>query len=270
MPTNAATGRILDPSGRSCRCSRHYTRLSRNLFRSATTSICSAQRLSEARCPACEQALAVKGDLDPNPAVKTHFAHRRDSNAPVCPIKSEGAIRYQVFTESLPDTDAAAALRASFFENWTYHWHQFKKYVGTADVKDFAQALREVDTKGVWKYRGIQEHEVIIAMLATRDFKPIKDKNGKVLRSRWVRFWFRSEVEALQEFWNLGDGQKVMIRAEYDLSARATKIREDAFQDFGVLAVDSSYLENEAYAEVPTFVHIIMSERFPRLIDPPV
>lgn len=230
----------------------------------------STPSLGDARCPACEQPLAVRGDLDPNPAIKAHFAHRRDPDSPVCPIKSEGAIRYQVLTETLPDTEAAAALRARFFENWTYHWHQFKKYVRTVDAKDFAEALREVDAKGVWKYRDIKEHEVIIAMLATRDFKPVKDKNGNVFRSRWVRFWFRSEVENLQEFWNLGDGQKVMIRAEYDLSARATKIREDAFQDFGVLAVDSRYLENEAYAEVPRIVQTIMSERFPRMIDPPV
>lgn len=230
----------------------------------------STASVGDARCPACEQPLAVKGDLDPNPAVKTHFAHRRDSNAPVCPIKSEGAILYQVLTDNLPDTDAAAALRTRFFENWTYHWHQFKKYVHTVDIKDFAKALRTVDAKGVWKYRGIQEHEVIIAMLATMDFKPVTDKNGNVFRSSWVRFWFRSEVAGLQEFWNLGDGQKVMIRAEYDLSARATKINEDKFQDFSVLEVDSSYLENVAYAHVPAFVQTIMSERFPRLIDPPV
>lgn len=165
---------------------------------------------------------------------------------------------------SLPDTDTARALRESFFKNWTYHWHQFKKNVGTVDAKDFAEALREVDARGVWKYRDIEEHEVIIAMLATKDFKPVKG-----YRSRWVRFWFRSEVENLQEFWNLGDGQKVMIRAEYDRPARATKIREDRFKDFGVLEVDSSYLENEAHAVVPEFVQTIMSERFPRLIDPP-
>lgn len=224
----------------------------------------STPSFGDARCPACEQPLTVKGDLDPKPGVKTHFAHRRDPNSPVCPIKSEGAIRYQVLTETLPDTEAARSLRERFFKNWTYHWHQFKKYVRTVDANDFAKALQEVDARGVWKYRDIKEHEVIIAMLATRDFKPVKN-----YRARWVRFWFRSEVENLQEFWNLGGSKKVMIRAEYDLSARATKIREDKFKDFSVLPVDSSYLDDEAYAEVPRVVQAILSKHFPRLIDPP-
>jgi len=225
--------------------------------------------IGDARCPACEQPLLVKGDIDPKKAIKTHFAHRRDPTAPVCPIKSEGAIRYEVLTDALPDTEASVALRTRFFENWTYHWHQFKKYVRAVDIKDFASALRAVDTKGVWKYRDIEEHEVIIAMLATLDFQPVTDNKGKVLRSSWVRFWFRSDVANLQEFWNLGDGQKVMIRAEYELPAKATMIREDKFRDFSVLEVDSDYLENEAYAQVPEFVRIVMSERFPRMIVVP-
>jgi hypothetical protein len=222
-----------------------------------------------ARCPACNQPLSVKADNDPNLTVKAHFAHVRNKTSPPCPIKSEGAIRYSVLTENLPNTQAAVALRVSFFKNWTYHWHQFKKYVGTVNIKDFASALHEVDVNGVWKYRNIQEHEVIIAMLAIMDFKPTKDKAGKVLRSRWVRFWFRSDVISLQKFWNLGRAQKSLIRAEYDLSARATMIREDKFLDFRVVEVDETFLSNEEFSEVPSFVRLLMSERFPGLIDPP-
>lgn len=225
-----------------------------------------------ARCPACDQPLIVKGDIAPRAAIKAHFAHVRAKTAPQCPIKSEGAIRYAVLTESLCETAAAAALKARFFENWTYHWHQFKKYVGTADVKDFASALQQVDVKGVWKYQNIQEHEVVVAMLAIEDFKPTKDRAGNILRSRWVRFWFRSHVTGLAQFWNLNNGQKELIRAEYDLSAKATKIREDAFTDFKVVAVDSTYLQKAQFGEAPYYVKLIMSERFPGLVavpDPP-
>ncbi|MDC6379929.1 hypothetical protein BW687_007035 [Pseudomonas graminis] len=222
-----------------------------------------------ARCPACSQPLSVRADNDPNPAVQVHFAHDRNPNAPACPIKSAGAIRYAVLTSTLPNTQAAAALRESFFKNWTYHWHQFKKYVGTVDIKDFATALRDVDNNGVWKYTNIQEHEIIIAMLATMDFKPTKNSAGKVLRSRWVRFWFRSHVTNLQQFWNLGNGQKDLIRAVYDLSNKAKMIREDKFIDFKVVAVDDTFLSNQQFSEVPEFVQLLMSERFPGLVKPP-
>ncbi|MBA2923019.1 hypothetical protein G9Q84_08955 [Pseudomonas sp. P7] len=222
-----------------------------------------------ARCPACNQPLSEKAVNDPDPAVKAHFAHVRNPKAPKCPIKAEGAIRYSVLTANFPDTQAAADLRSSFFKNWTYHWHQFKKYVRTADIKDFTSALREIDNNGVWKYQNIQEHEVIIAMLATRDFKPTKNSDGKVLRSRWVRFWFRSHVTSLQQFWNIGAGQKDLIRAEYDLSERATKIKEDKFLDFKVVTVDSTFLSNQDFSEAPRFVHVVMSERFPNMVAPP-
>jgi hypothetical protein len=222
-----------------------------------------------ARCPACDQPLSVKADNDPDPAVKAHFAHVQNKDAPRCPIKSEGAMRYAVLTTSLLDSQASRALRESFFKNWTYHWHQFKKHVGTVDIKDFASALRNVDSKGVWKYQNIQEHEIIIAMLSTMDFKPTKDKAGTPLRTRWVRFWFRSYVTSLEQFWNLGGAQKNLIRAEYDLSAKATKIREDKFLNFRIVDVDATFLLDENFAEVPSFVRLIMSERFPGLIDPP-
>lgn len=144
--------------------------------------------LGDARCPACEQGLGVKGDGTPTASVTAHFHHRRDVSAPRCPIKSEGAIRYGVLTENLPNTEAAAKLRNDFFDNWTYHWHQFKSYVKGVDIKDFVSALSEVDKKKVWRYKDIKEHEIIIAMLASRDFKPVKDKAGNQLRSQWVRF----------------------------------------------------------------------------------
>lgn len=225
--------------------------------------------IGDARCPACEQGLGVKGDGVPNSGIKAHFYHRRDESAPRCPIKSEGAIRYVVLTERLPDTDLAAKLRKDFFNNWTYHWHQFKSYVKGVDIKDFAKALSELDERKVWRYRDIKEHEVIIVMLATRDFKPVKDKEGNFLRSRWVRFWFKSEVKELDEFWNLGDGQKVLIRAEYELSDRATKIQESAFRDFDVVRVKSDYMKREDYSTVPYFVQLVMSERFPGLVAVP-
>lgn len=106
-------------------------------------------------------------------------------------------------------------------------------------------------------------------MLATRDFKPTKNSDGKVLRSRWVRFWFRSYVTSLQQFWNIGAGQKDLIRAEYDLSEKATKIKEDTFLDFKVVAVDSTFLSNQDFSEAPRFVHVVMSERFPKMVAPP-
>ncbi|QHE97947.1 hypothetical protein LCG56_05685 [Pseudomonas cannabina pv. alisalensis] len=224
-----------------------------------------------ARCPACEQALSIRGNLSPSASVLEHFTHVRDQNAPPCPIKSEGAIRYEVLTDTLPDTQRAAGLRAAFFENWTYHWHQFRTYVGHADIKDFAAALRAVDEKGVWKYRHIQEHEIIVAMLATMDFKPVKnpDKKGQWLRKPWVRFWFRSGVAGLHDFWNLADGRKDLIRAEYALSAKAKMISADKFKDFKVVNVENSYLTNPLYAGVPYFVQLIMSERFPGLVAAP-
>lgn len=222
--------------------------------------------IGDARCPACNQPLALKGVESPNPSVKPHFAHRLDDNAPRCPIKSEGAIRYEVLTECLPDTDAAQALRKAFFQNWAYHWHQFRRYVKTVDVKDFAAALKEVDQRRVWRYKDIREHEIIIAMLATRDFKPVKAQDGKVWRSKWVRFWFKSEVRSLDDFWNLGDAQKILVRAEYKLSERATKIRENAFKDFDVVPVESSYMSEAADASVPEPVRRYMVKSFPKLI----
>lgn len=223
--------------------------------------------LGQPRCSACEQRLDVRGDLDPK--VRTRFKHQRDPGAPRCPIKSEGGTRYEILTEGIIDTEAAAALRRSFFANWTYHWHQFRRYVQGVDIKDFAAALKDIDDRRVWRYVGLQEHEVIIAMLATRDFKPVKKANGEMVRSRWVRFWFRSGVRSLQDFWNLGDPQKILIRAEYDLTARATVLSANKLQEFAVVNVESDYLQNEEYAKVHTFIRQVMSERFPGLIAPP-
>lgn len=76
-------------------------------------------------------------------------------------------------------------------------------------------------------------------------------------------------MRELDEFWNLGDGQKVLIRAEYKLPDKATKIREDAFSDFDVVRVKSDYMKREDYAKVPPFVQLIMSESFPGLVAAP-
>jgi hypothetical protein len=49
----------------------------------------------------------------------------------------------------------------------------------------------------------------------------------------------------------------------------AKMISADKFKDFQVVKVEDSYLTNPQYANVPYYVQLIMSERFPGLVAAP-
>jgi len=116
-------------------------------------------------------------------------------------------------------------------------------HVGYADVNDFIKALKVADKEHVWRYRKLQELEVIIALMLISDFKPIIGKT-KVWRENWIRFWFESQAKNFQEFWNLSDDKKTIIRAEYNFPVGEKRINPDYLSKYKNIDVSENYLLN--------------------------
>lgn len=194
-----------------------------------------------ALCPACKQSLHLKGELDPE--VTTIFSHNPNSGA--CPIKESGKHKYSVLPDVDEDTDRSRKLKASFLENWKFHWNRFRKYAGHADIEDFIALIEYADKRNVWRYRNLEECEVVIVLLVIKDFKPVINSKGHALRKYWVRFWFESTVKGFDDFWNLPDASKRVLKASYKVPD-GEKLSPDYLVEYEVVAVDRTYLTNPA------------------------
>jgi hypothetical protein len=181
-----------------------------------------------------------------------------------CPIKLAGKHKYSVLSPVDYDPARAKQLRDSFFRNWKVHWKTFIRYVGTADIGDFIDVLKVADKAKVWCYRAIQEHEVVVVLMLISDFKPVlanrptqpqatnpvdaptldtpPQPEPKPWRKNWIRFWFESRARDFEEFWNLPEVNKVIIRVEYAVPAGETKLKPDYLDSFKVVDVSFNYL----------------------------
>lgn len=247
-----------------------------------------------ASCPACHQPLLIRGENGVQD--RQTFAHFPDSRV-FCAIKAAGKHKYSVLCPVGYDEVVAEELRDSFFKNWKVHWKRFMRYVGFVDIADFIAVLKVADAANVWGYRAIKEHEVIVALMLISDFKPVlasrpvplqqqvtnplpSDLNGqqaqqpaphllpKPWRQNWIRFWFESQAKDFEEFWNLSQKNKVIIRVEYAVPAGETKLEPDYLDSFKVLDVSRNYLANrvEGDDEVAGMVEKKMKAAFKKYL----
>ncbi|MFJ5187545.1 hypothetical protein [Pseudomonas fulva] len=197
-----------------------------------------------ATCPACKQELFIKGETNPNATMAfCHFPAKGGEQKPFCPIKVGGSHKYKVLCPVDEDPKRTKQLRDNFFTNWKIHWVKFMHHVGYVDINDFIQALKVADKEHVWRYRQLQEHEVIIVLMLISDFKPVIGKT-KVLRKNWIRFWFEFQVKTFQKFWNLSDEKKTIIRAEYNVPTGLKRISPDHLCKYKDINVSEDYLLN--------------------------
>jgi hypothetical protein len=214
-----------------------------------------------AKCPACDGDLHLKGELDP--AVETIFSH--NPTKAFCPIKESARHNYEILEKKDEDPERSAALKAAFFSSWKRHWNQFRRYVGHADIKDFIALVKYADRKGIWRYRSLREHEILAIILVIKDFQPVEASDGRVLRKHWVRFWFESSVKTLDDFWNLPEARRRLIKASYDLPKRAHTLNSKYLVAFDVVSIVSEFLEVPESQVPPVHVYVegCMLQAFP-------
>ena len=166
-----------------------------------------------ARCPVCNGPMATRGEA--SPPVDRVFVHNPVS-AIFCPLKESAEKPYLMLPEVNPNIEDAAALRASFFAHWKYHWAMMRhaEYSPFADIADFVTLIQYADAHGLWLYRHIKEWEIPYIFLALKDFPPIKSK-GKTLRAEWIRFWFDSRVRTIADLWIRTEGDWRIVKATY-------------------------------------------------------
>lgn len=218
-----------------------------------------------ATCPGCWQNLLIRGEIvAQDHSTFSHFPATPGQPKPFCPIKASASHKYTVLCPVDEDPARTKALRDSFFKNWRIHWLQFRNHLGFVDIKDFINALKVADKEHVWRYRALQEHEVIIVLMLISDFKPVAGKGKKPLRANWVRFWFESRAQTFSEFWNLSNDQKVIIRVEYEVPEGRRALKPDYACAFEEIDVSTNYLldRQEGDDAVHAFVESMVLKAF--------
>ena len=218
-----------------------------------------------ATCPGCKQDLLIRGELAAQDnSTFSHFPATAGQPKPFCPIKSSGNHKYQVLCPVNEDPVRTKHLRDSFFRNWRLHWRKFMQHVGYVDIRDFINTLKVADKEHVWRYRTLQEHEVIVVLMLISDFKPVIGNMPKPLRKNWVRFWFQSKAQTFQEFWNLANDQKTIIRVEYDIPEGKRALKPDYLCGYAEIDVSTNYLLNRQAGDdtVPPFFEDIVKKAF--------
>ncbi len=223
----------------------------------------------EATCPACHEALLIRGEkVEADRMTFSHYPASATKPSVFCPIKAAGKHKYEVLCPVDEDPLRTRQLRESFFANWKLHWRRFAQYVGYADIGDFISMIKVADKSNVWRYRSLQEHEVIIVFMLTSDFKPVLGKGTEPLRKNWVRFWFESRATSFEDFWNLQTNHKVIIRTEYNVPVGKRGLKPDYLEQFKVLDMSHNYLANrrEGDDHVPDYVERRMIQAFRNLL----
>ena len=164
-----------------------------------------------ARCPACSSEMHTKGET--NPTVDGIFSHQPNSNH-FCPLKVSEGEPYVILPPVDEDPNRTSALRASFMNNWKYHYSLMKGYLKVLNIFDFIKLIKFADQKRIWSYRHAEENQIPYIFLVLKEFPPVKSK-GKYIRRDWIRFWFDSRIRSLEDLQIETNGDWFLVKATY-------------------------------------------------------
>lgn len=223
---------------------------------------CGYKSAKRARCPACKQPMQIRGG-DRESHAGGVFAHMptTQGNLPVpCPLRNAADHRYTFLQEPQAHPEHAKRIRHSFFQNWEKHYSVIRKKLKFLDVGDFIDAINEADKTRLWHRSQLAEWEVAYIMLVTRDWPPVTTKDGKTLRSEWVRFWFDARVRTLDDLWIRRDGPVEIIKATYKKPSRGVP-RATHLISADPFTVDTEFL-SRPHRALHDFVSLKMRQVF--------
>jgi hypothetical protein len=194
-----------------------------------------------ARCPACSGEMHTKGET--NPTVDGVFSHQPNTNH-FCPLKVSAAEPYEVLPPVDEDPNRTRALRASFMNNWKYHYSLMKDYLKVLSIFDFIKLIKFADKNRIWSYRHAEENQIPYILLVLKEFPPVKSK-GKYIRRDWIRFWFDSRVRSLEDLWIETNGDWFLIRATYANPINGATPNHTQLKKTEIIQADLDFLDKD-------------------------
>ena len=214
------------------------------------------------RCPACLARMKIVGeDRPPHDQV---FSHIGNENPAPCPLRNSADHKYEFFQDAPQDSETGKTLRRNFFKNWEKHYAKMRKLLnGFMDLRDFIALIREADRTRLWNRSRLSEWEIPYIFLVWKEWSPVSDKTGKVLRKEWIRFWFDSRVRTIDDIWIRTKGSTFrIIKAWYTPPKRRRVPSLDHLVDTDDIVIDPNFLTSP-HTQPHEYVIKKMKRNFP-------
>ena len=191
------------------------------------------------RCLICKVPLHTVGEDNPN--VVPTWGHD-PSPGTYCPIKSGGGEKYAILPPIELDLAQGAALRASFFANWTKHWGYIREVAPYADIRTLIGFLHAADKTGLWNQRNLEEWQLPYVCMATCDFPPPTGVAAK-RRPEWLRFRFDDRYRTLRDLWIESQLDFSFLRLSYRKPVRKKEPGSAEFIKVDHVPVDRRWID---------------------------
>lgn len=145
-----------------------------------------------------------------------------------CPVKAEGAHRYEMLPPSNGSPTTGAALRQRFFNNWQAHWGHIRTLVPYPEIQTLIGFLKAADKSSFWDYRNLDEWHIPYVFLATCDFPPPTGK-ASTFRKEWLRFRFDARYKTLADLWIKANPDFSFLRLIYKNPPRKSEPGQTEF-----------------------------------------
>jgi hypothetical protein len=163
------------------------------------------------KCLACGVMLhTVAEDIIPTVPTWGHDP----SPGTYCPIKTDGATKYELLPPTIADPLTGSALRRTFFSRWQQHWAYIRDIAPYADIFTFIGFLQGANRINFWEQRHLEEWHLPYVFLSTCDFPPPKGKASSY-RSEWLRFRFDGRYRTLADLWIRAAPGFTFLRLKY-------------------------------------------------------
>lgn len=193
------------------------------------------RRRPEMHCYACDHDAHTVAEDFPE---RGHWAHVSSPARPWCPLSQPAARRYDLLPRAIEDDAHGRALRASFMLNWQQHWGMILSIARVAEIHTFVEFVRQADRKRFWYRNGLEEWLIPYIFLATADHPPPRGAKGAALRPEWLRFWFDSRIEHIDDLWIRFNGNFRFMSAIYKKPARGAEPNASHLIDFSPIPAD--------------------------------
>jgi len=171
------------------------------------------------------------------------FSHIGKENPPPCPLRNSADYKYEFLEEAPEDSEEGRRLRRDFFKNWEKHWNVMWKLLDHfMDIEDFIGLIRRADTTRLWHRSKLSEWEIPYIFLVWKEWKPVKKRDGTILRETWIRFWFDAHVRTIEDIWIRTQGNPRIIKAWYKDPKRGAILGPDHLIDTDEVRINLDFL----------------------------
>lgn len=200
--------------------------------------------LPNAICETCRKDVYLAGERSLR---STHFKHFPGAD---CPSSSEVDKPYLALTPVNGDPAAGQRLRASFRANWQRHYRILSDLVPFLAPEEFIHLLQEATRLRTWEYRPFPEERIPYALILTADFPNWTSRKyrGNPMRELWLRFWYGTEVGAVEDLWIRQVDKIRLLRASYPSpSSKRGRPQPDQLLKLTPISVDLDFLTSPGF-----------------------